>query len=160
MSDVDAGRRRISLSFADGCRAVARSDAPAAFVNRFINETKIIMAYNEKLADRVREHLAQFSELKIEEKRMFSGLAFLVSDKMCVNVSHDNLMCRFDPALQEEVAERAGYRPMIMKGKELTGYCYVEPDGINTKKKFDYWMKLCLDYNAMAKPSKKKTRAK
>ena len=95
------------------------------------------------------------SNLKIEEKKMFSGLAFMVNGKMCINVSGDRLMCRYDPALQEEVAEKTGFQPMIMKGKELAGYCYVEPDGFKTKKEFAYWTNLCLDYNARAKASKK-----
>lgn len=115
------------------------------------------MAYDTRLADRIREYLVQFPALKIEEKKMFSGLAFLVNDKMCVNVSGENLMCRFDPGLQEEVTRRIGYLPMIMKGKSLNGYCYVEPEGFKSKKDFAYWIDLCLDYNARAKPAKKKT---
>ncbi|MFT3980279.1 MAG: TfoX/Sxy family protein [Ferruginibacter sp.] len=116
------------------------------------------MAYDIKLADRVRVFLAGIPALEIEEKKMFSGLAFLVNGKMCVNVSGDNLMCRFDPVLQETVAERYGYRPMIMRGKELTGYCYVESEGFKYKKDFDYWMKICLDFNEQAKPAKKKRK--
>jgi hypothetical protein len=56
---------------------------------------------------------------------MFKGLAFLVNGKMCVNVSGDELICRFDPARDDEVAERNGFQPMIMKGEQLRGYCYV-----------------------------------
>jgi TfoX/Sxy family transcriptional regulator of competence genes len=114
------------------------------------------MPHNLKLADRIREYLAGFPKLKIEEKKMFSGVAFMVNGKMCVNVSGDNLMCRFDPELQEDVAEKNGYEPMIMKGKELTGYCYVQPIGFQSKKDFEYWMNLCLNYNEKAKASKKK----
>lgn len=44
------------------------------------------MAYDEKLANRVREYLKSFQDIKIEEKKMFGGLAFMVNDKMCVNV--------------------------------------------------------------------------
>ena len=114
------------------------------------------MPYDIKLADRVREYLAQFPKLKIEEKKMFSGLAFMIDDKMCVNVSGDKLMCRFDPDLQEEVAEKSGYESMIMKGKELKGYCYVASIGFTSKKDFEYWLNLCLVYNERAKSSKKK----
>lgn len=114
------------------------------------------MAYDTKLADRVRDYLVQFPERKIEEKRMFSGLAFLVNDKMCVNVSGNNLMCRFDPALQEEVAEKRGFQPMVMKGKEMIGYCYVVPESIRSKQEFKYWLDLCLAYNDRARSSKKK----
>ncbi len=116
------------------------------------------MAYDLQLSKRVREYLLAFPELKLEEKEMFSGLAFMVNDKMCVNVSGDNLMCRFDPALQEEVAEKNGFQPMIMKGKELNGYCYINTDGFKSKMDFEYWMNLCLDFNARAKSSKKKKK--
>ena len=114
------------------------------------------MAYDINLADRIREYLLGFPKLKIEEKKMFSGLAFMVNGKMCINVSNDNLMCRFDPALQEEVAEKNGFQPMIMKARELKGYCYVSPDGYKRKKDFEYWINLCLDFNEIAKASKKR----
>jgi hypothetical protein len=114
------------------------------------------MPYNLKLADRIREYLAGLPKLKIEETKMFSGVAFMVNGKMCVNVSGDNLMCRFDPELQEDIAEKNGYKPMIMKGKELKGYCYVQPMGFQSKKDFEYWINLCLNYNEKAKASKKK----
>lgn len=114
------------------------------------------MAYDTKLADKVREHLSAIKGLKIEEKAMFSGLAFMVNGKMCVNVSGENLMCRFDPAIKETVAERTGYLPVIMKGKEMNGYCYVEPEGFKRKKDFDYWINLCLSFNDKAKSSQKK----
>jgi hypothetical protein len=114
------------------------------------------MTYDLKLADRIREYLMAFPELKIEEKPMFRGLAFMVNDKMCVNVSGENLMCRFDPALQEDIAEKKGFEPMIMKGKELKGYCYINPIGFKSKKDFEYWVGLCLEFNPRAKSSKKK----
>jgi TfoX/Sxy family transcriptional regulator of competence genes len=113
------------------------------------------MSYDTKLADRIREYLAGFPKLTIEEKKMFSGLAFIVNGKMCINVSHDNIMCRFDPALQEEVAEKNGFLPMIMKGRELRSYCYVSPEGYTKKKDFEYWVNLCLSFNVKAKASKK-----
>ena len=116
------------------------------------------MAYDTLLADRVREHLSEFPKLEIEEKEMFRGLAFLVNGKMCVNISGQNLMCRFDPALTEELSEKNGFLPMIMKGKEYKGYCYVEQTGIKNKKDFEFWLNLCLDFNDKAKASKKRKK--
>lgn len=116
------------------------------------------MAYDIQLADRVREYLAQFPKLEIEEKKMFSGLAFLVNGKMCVNIGKQNLMCRFDPTLTEELAERTGFLPMIMKGKEYKGYCYVEATAIKGKKDFEFWINLCLDFNDKAKSSKRRKK--
>lgn len=114
------------------------------------------MAYDTKLADRVRDHLAAIPKLKIKEKVMFSGVAFMVNGKMCVNVSDENLMCRIDPARREEVEERKGFVPMIMNGKDLKGYCYVSPNGFKSKKDFEYWIGLCLEFNPKAKASRKK----
>ena len=114
------------------------------------------MAYDTKLADRIRKYLLRFPALKVEEKKMFRGLTFMVNGKMCVSISGENLMCRFDPEMQQEVAEKNGFRSMIMKKKELKGYCYIDPTGFKSKKDFEYWIILCLDYNERAKSSKKK----
>jgi len=111
------------------------------------------MAYNEQLADRVREALEDVPN--VEEKKMFRGVTFMVNDKMCVSVSNDELMCRIDPALTDEVVEMNGVRPMLMRGKTLKGYVYVAEEAIRTKKDFDYWINLCLAYNPKANKSKK-----
>lgn len=68
------------------------------------------MAYDTKLADRIREYLVDFPNLKVEEKKMFRGLTFMINGKMCVSVSGENLMCRFDPNLQEEVAKKKVFK--------------------------------------------------
>lgn len=113
------------------------------------------MAYNIQLADRIRKYLLQFEKLEIEEKKMFGGLAFIINGKMCINVSGENLMCRFDPDLTRDVSEKTGFMPMKMKGKEYKGYCYVEPTGFKNKKNFSFWINLCLMYNYRAKSLKK-----
>jgi TfoX/Sxy family transcriptional regulator of competence genes len=114
------------------------------------------MPYSTKLAERVRTYLEQIAGLRIEEKEMFKGLAFLVKGKMCVNVSGEDLMCRYDPELEHEVTERTGFQPMVMKGKQLRGFCYVSEDGYKSQANFEYWLKLCVDFNEKAKASKKK----
>lgn len=119
-------------------------------------KNKSQMTYDTKLADQVRDYLSSIPKIKVEEKAMFGGLAFLINGKMCVNVSGDNLMCRFDPILIKELAERKGFLPMIMKGKQMNGYCYVEPTGFKNKKDFEYWINLCLHFNGKAKKTVKK----
>jgi hypothetical protein len=79
----------------------------------------------------------------------------MVNGKTCVCVSGEKLMLRFDPKLQEEVSEKNGYQTMLMKGKEYKGYCYITPEGFREKQDFDYFLNLCLDYNKIAKVSKK-----
>ena len=116
------------------------------------------MAFDVRLADRIREFLSGISEIEVEEKKMFGGLGFMVNDKMCINVSGNKIMCRYDPALWEIVGEKAGHEPMIMKGKELKGYCYVNFDGYDKNEDFRYWLHLCLEFNKQAKSSKKNKR--
>ena len=113
------------------------------------------MAYDEKLADRTREIIAR-THKNVEEKRMFGGLCFMVNDKMCVGVEKERLMVRLDPAKYDEVMEKEGCRPMDFTGKIMKGYVFVDIDVLNTKKELEYWVKLALDFNKKAKPSKKK----
>jgi TfoX/Sxy family transcriptional regulator of competence genes len=113
------------------------------------------MAFNEKLADRVREMIS-LTHKKIEEKRMFGGLCFMVNDKMCVGVEQERLMVRLDPAMYDEVMEKDGCKPMDFTGKVMKGFVFVDIDTLNTKKKLEYWVKLALEYNKIAKASKKK----
>lgn len=113
------------------------------------------MAYNEKLADRVRE-IISLTHDNIEEKKMFGGLCFMVNDKMCVGVEKDRMMVRLDPAIYEEVMEQEGCTPMDFTGKVMKGYVFVDAAVLNTNRKLDYWVQLALDFNKKAKASKKK----
>jgi TfoX/Sxy family transcriptional regulator of competence genes len=113
------------------------------------------MAYNEKLADRVRE-LISVSHKNIEEKSMFGGLCFMVNDKMCVGVEKERLMVRLDPTRYEEVMQMEGCQPMDFTGKVMKGFVFVDIDALNTKKKLTFWVSLALEYNKFAKASGKK----
>jgi TfoX/Sxy family transcriptional regulator of competence genes len=112
------------------------------------------MVVNEKLADRVREALAELPD--VEEKKMFSGMFFMVNGKMCLSVCEHELMCRIDPAVYDEVRDRDGVRDTTRSGKVKRGFLYVDENELKTKKGLDYWIKLCLDYNPKAKQAKKK----
>jgi TfoX/Sxy family transcriptional regulator of competence genes len=112
------------------------------------------MPYNEKLADRVREIISLTHKIT-EEKKMFGGLCFMVNDKMCVGIEQDRMMVRFEPAIYDEVMEQGGCSPMDFTGKVMKGYAFVDADVLNTKKKLQYWLRLALDFNAVAKASQK-----
>lgn len=115
------------------------------------------MAYNEKLANMTRE-LISLTYKKVEEKAMFGGLCFMVNEKMCVGVEKDRLMVRLDPAKYEEVIEKEGCKPMDFTGKVMKGFVFVDAEVLTTKKKLEYWVKLALEYNKIAKASKKPAR--
>jgi TfoX/Sxy family transcriptional regulator of competence genes len=113
------------------------------------------MAYDEKLADRVRELIAE-THKNSEEKKMFGGLCFMVNDKMCVGVEQERLMLRIDPDKYEEVLDKEGCTPMDFTGKPMKGYVFVDKNVVKTKKQLQFWINLALEYNKIAKPSKKK----
>ena len=117
------------------------------------------MAYNEKLADKIREIIA-ITHKKVVEKKMFGGLCFMVNDKMCVGVEKERIMVRLNPEKYEEVMEKEGCMPMDFTGKVMKGFVFVDADYLNTKKELQYWVNLALEYNKIAKSSKKKAKKK
>ena len=113
------------------------------------------MAYNEKLAARTREIISKTHKIT-EEKKMFGGLCFMVDYKMGVGVEQERMMVRLDPSVYDEVLEMEGCHPMDFTGKPMRGYVFVDAAVLSTQKKLAYWIDLALDYNAVAKASKKK----
>ena len=74
------------------------------------------MAYDEELAERIRELVA--GERRLTEKRMFGGLAFLVGGNMAVAASgQGGLLVRVDPDRSERLVARSAARPMEMRGR-------------------------------------------
>jgi TfoX/Sxy family transcriptional regulator of competence genes len=116
------------------------------------------MAYNEKLADRIREELE--SVKKVEEKFMFGGVCFMVNDKMCTGVVKDEMMCRIDPDIYESLLDKKGCRPMDFNGRPMKGYVFISDEGMRSKKELSYWVGLCLEFNKKAKSSKPKAKRK
>ncbi len=112
------------------------------------------MVVNEKLTLRLREALARTP--RVEEKKMFGGVAFMVNGKMCITASDRGLMCRVDPAGTDELTARKGCTIMTMKGREYPGYVRVNEDVLRKKKDLDYWVQVALDFNSQAKAASKK----
>ena len=71
-------------------------------------------------------------------------------------VEQERLMVRIDPAKYEEAVEKDGCTPMDFTGKVMKGFVYVDIDALKTKSKLEYWVRMALDYNKVAKASKKK----
>lgn len=115
------------------------------------------MAYNEKLANNIRELIA-LTHKNVEEKAMFGGLCFMVNDKMCVGVEKERLMVRLNPDRYDEAMEKEGCTPMDFTGRIMKGYVFVDAAALTTKKKLSYWVQLALEYNKIAKANKKKKK--
>lgn len=112
------------------------------------------MAYNQILANRIREQLQEIEN--VEEKEMMGGLSFMVNQKMCVGVIKDEMMCRIDPARSEEVLDKTGCREMDFTGKPMKGWVMIDDSGMKNQAELKFWIDLALDYNQHAKASKKR----
>lgn len=112
------------------------------------------MAIDEKLMNRVRELLG--TEHDVEEKKMFSGMCFMVNGKMCVCVNDEEILCRIGHGAYEDALEQPGVTQMVMKGRAMKDYVFVNKEFLKTPKQLQYWVSLALAFNKDAKASKKK----
>jgi hypothetical protein len=99
------------------------------------------MAYDEDLANRLREMLA--NQRGVTEKAMFGGLAFLVNGNLAVSASgQGGLLLRVDPAQTAELTRAAHSQPFVMRGRAMDGWLRVEPEGIETDAQLTGWVSL------------------
>jgi TfoX/Sxy family transcriptional regulator of competence genes len=113
------------------------------------------MAYDEHLADRIRDDLHSKS-VDFLEKKMFGGLCFMVDDKMCIGIIKENLMARIDPEKEKALLSKDGARPMDFTSRPMKGYLYVEPSAVDKADDLSFWVDQCLEFNPKANSSKKK----
>jgi TfoX/Sxy family transcriptional regulator of competence genes len=103
------------------------------------------MAYDEDLANRLRELLA--GEDGITEKKMFGGLAFLLHGHMSVSASgQGGLLARIDPSETDAMLKKEHVSLMEMRGRTMDGWLRVAPEGLKTKRQLESWVKRSLGY--------------
>lgn len=103
------------------------------------------MAYDEDLADRIRE-LAS-GERALTEKKMFGGLAFLVGGHMAVAASgQGGILVRVDPAESESLVAKTDAYPMEMRGREMRGWLRLDAEHVRTKAQLSRWVRRGIDY--------------
>ena len=103
------------------------------------------MAYDEDLADRIRELVA--GERGVTEKKMFGGLAFLIGGNMAVAASgQGGLMVRVDPEEGDKLVAKTAARPMEMRGRSMTGWLRVDSDDVRLKRQLAKWVTLGVTY--------------
>jgi TfoX/Sxy family transcriptional regulator of competence genes len=97
------------------------------------------MAYDEELADRIRELVGGQPDLT--EKRMFGGLSFLIGGNMAVAVSgQGGLLVRVDPAQSEALVASSQARLMEMRGRQMQGWLRVDTERLRTKRQLSTWV--------------------
>jgi TfoX/Sxy family transcriptional regulator of competence genes len=103
------------------------------------------MAYDEKLAERVRELLA--TEDGIAEKKMFGGLAFLLKGNLAVAASgRGGLLVRVEKAESEALISLPNVALMEMRGRTMAGWITVAPAGLKSKRELAKWVKRAIAY--------------
>ena len=110
------------------------------------------MAYDEDLANRIRELLAD--EQGLTEKRMFGGLAFLINGNMSVSASgQGGLLLRIDPEQTDALLAEPHAEPFQMRGRGMQGWLRVDPEGLKTKRELERWVSHGVAY-ARSLPAK------
>ena len=110
------------------------------------------MAFDEKLATRIRAHLGKRTSLV--EKKMFGGIAFLLNGNMCCGVHRDSLIVRLDPAETDQALSKPHARAFDLTGRPMKGWILVGAEGLATGAQLGTWVDRAVKY-AGALPAKK-----
>jgi TfoX/Sxy family transcriptional regulator of competence genes len=108
------------------------------------------MAYNIKLAERIRSEL---SGIPFVEKKMFGGVGFLLNGNMACGVHKENMIVRVDPEKHEKLLKKSHARIFDITGKPMKGWFIVEPEGLKTDKQLNTWIKEGVEF-ALTLPPK------
>ena len=109
------------------------------------------MAYDEQLADRVRDLLV--AREGVTEKKMFGGIAFMIGGNMAVGVSgQGGLMLRLEPEEIDKALAEPHVRPFEMKGKPAKGWLRVDAEGVESDEELAGWVDAGADFAATLPP--------
>jgi TfoX/Sxy family transcriptional regulator of competence genes len=109
------------------------------------------MAYDEALADRVREVISPRADVK--ELKMFGGVGFTIAGNMAVGVIKEDLMVRLDPGDAEKALAEEGVREFDFSGRPMKGWIFVSPERTSEDDGLAEWVEAGADY-AASLPSK------
>jgi hypothetical protein len=119
------------------------------------------MAFDEGLAERLR---ALFGNLPgTSERRMFGGVCFMVSGKMCCGIVGHDLMVRVGPEGHDDALRRPHTRPMDFTGRPMRGFVYVAPAGLRTVRDLSAWVDPAVRFASTVpagKAAKRKRRSR
>ena len=108
------------------------------------------MAYNLKLADRIRSEL---SGVPFVEKKTFGGVGFLLNGNMACGVNKNDLIVRVDPEKHSVLLKKPHAKPFDLTGRPMKGWLVVEADGVKTDKQLSTWIKEGVEF-ALTLPAK------
>jgi TfoX/Sxy family transcriptional regulator of competence genes len=107
------------------------------------------MAYNLKLAERIRSELGG---IPFVEKKLFGGVGFLLNGNMACGVNKDNLILRVDPDKHNALLRKPHAKPFDLTGKPMKGWLIVEAEGCKTAKQLTAWVKEGVEFAGTLPP--------
>ena len=108
------------------------------------------MAYNEKLAERMRSEL---KGIPFVEKKMFGGVAFMIHGNMACGVHKEDMIVRVSPEKHNTLIKKPHAKPFDTMGRPMKGWLLVEADGCKTKQQLNTWIKEGVEF-ALTLPAK------
>lgn len=110
------------------------------------------MAYDEGLAERIRDFFMESGETPFE-KKMFGGLCFMINGHMCIGIAkQEKLMLRVGPDAYENILSKPHANEMDFTGKPLKGFIYVDEEGFSADDDLAKWCRYALDFVKTLEP--------
>jgi hypothetical protein len=107
--------------------------------SRASGHTLVAVAYDEGLADRIRELMA--GERGLTEQTMFGGLAFLIGGNMAIAASgQGGVLVRVDPEAIDDLVAKTAATVAVMRGRPMRGWLRVAPEHLRTKRQLAKWV--------------------
>jgi TfoX/Sxy family transcriptional regulator of competence genes len=103
------------------------------------------MAYSEDIASRIRHHF-DLSGIRVEEKKMFGGVAFMYRGKMCCGVIREEMMVRVPLDQYEHCLKEPAAREMDFTGRPMKGFLYINRDGFGSDEELRRWIGLGIKF--------------
>ena len=101
------------------------------------------MADDQELAAGVRTTLNGAGAVR--EVKMFGGIGFMLNGNLVAGASRRGLLVRVGKEHQTEALTGTGARPMVMRGRTMEGYVYVDPPALN-KRAIENWLRMAVAY--------------
>jgi hypothetical protein len=108
------------------------------------------VAYDEELADRVRELLAPRDA--VSEREMFGGIGFMLGGNMACGVNGEDLIVRLSPEEGGKALEEEAVRPFDLPGHPLKGWITVSPQGTASDEDLAGWVDAGADFASSLPP--------
>ena len=117
------------------------------------------MSIDDDLAERVRTAL--LGSRAIREVKMFGGVGFMLNGNLLAGASKRGLLLRVGKERQRDALKRPGVRAMVMGGRTMADYVYVDPPALNDSA-LKAWLQMALSFvrTLPAKGAKTQTKAK